>query len=476
MYSHQHYLFFWKKRPDYFSDAVDMAEKTTERSRGFDVLHSYLSSKPSDLKAFLVRFLPNSLAKKFGVEDFEWVSLLLSSDADSPGTLLKAIREYEYEVNLLKEAIQRSQESRMNPYQLYQRLNVFEKEKILTFLSRKNVLPKYGFPVDTVEMGINDRTNRIKLGLQLHRDLSMAISEYAPGSQIVANGNLITSRYIRKVPNMSWRQYDYIQCEACRTLNLDQHQEEVEYSKLTSCRSCEEVLDVRTKKVFLVPEFGFEADGDRITKPGLKKPKRTFRSEIAYVGYQNKIDTYLYSIGNASFELGMSQSDEMAVLNDSNFYVCEHCGYTRLDDKVSASRIREGHNTPSGYHCLNDGTNILKRFSIGYRFETDVVQLKFLNPDLTSWEHALSVLHGVLRGVSTFLNIEQNDIAGCLHYFFNETTGQPNQGMILYDRTPGGVVDSIIPKYLKALCVKHCILCKNAIAVGKKETAHVILA
>ena len=37
----------------------------------------------------------------------------------------------------------------------------------------------------------------------------MAISEYAPDSQIVANGNLITSRYIRKIPNMSWKQFDY---------------------------------------------------------------------------------------------------------------------------------------------------------------------------------------------------------------------------------------------------------------------------
>ena len=39
----------------------------------------------------------------------------------------------------------------------------------------------------------------------------MAISEYAPDSQIVANGNLITSRYMEN-SNMSWKQFDYKIC------------------------------------------------------------------------------------------------------------------------------------------------------------------------------------------------------------------------------------------------------------------------
>lgn len=432
------FSFFWRKYPEYFTNASDMAEGSKEKNRGVSQLQLYLAEKPEDLKDFLIRFLPDSLIRKFGVKDFKWVSLLLSSDPDAPGTLTKAVREYEYEVNQLREAIIRTQESRQNPYQLYQRLNVFEKEQILTFLSRKNVLPKYGFPVDTVEMGIFDRTNRMKLGLQLHRDLSMAISEYAPGSQIVANGNLITSRYIRKVPNMSWRQYDYIQCRECQTLNLEQHVDDDNYSKLNCCTSCGVPLDVTMRKVFLVPEFGFEADGDRITRPGLRKPKRTYRGDISYVGFQNKLNIQRYTIGNSRFELGMNQSDKMAVLNDSNFYVCEYCGYTELLDNEFKSRIRKKHDTPSGYGCQNDGTNSLKRFALGYVFETDVVHLKFLYPEITNIEYALSILYGVLRGVATYLNIEQNDIAGCAQYFYNDVTGRGNYALILYDRTPGG--------------------------------------
>jgi Zn-finger nucleic acid-binding protein len=429
--------YFWKEHPEYFSKASHMTEGTDQTTPGLEVFRKYLMDKPEGLKNYLLRFLPGNLARKFGVETFEWLPLLLSPDENMPGTLTKAVKEYEYEVSVLREAIERSIAAEGRTDHLRERMRVYRNEEILSFLSRKNVLPKYGFPVDTVEMGINDRNNKTKLGLQLQRDLSMAISEYAPGSQIVANGNLITSRYIRKVPSMSWRQYDYILCE-CKTLNIDQHVEEEDYSQLDTCKQCKGVLDVSKRKVFLVPEFGFEADGDKITKPGLKKPKRTYRSDIAYVGYKNQIEAQKYAIGSASFELGMSQADEMAILNDSNFFVCEYCGYTSLDEKMFRSTKREVHYTPSGYRCRNDGNNTLKKFALGYRFETDVVQLKFLNPDLTDYDYATSVLHGVLKGVSSYLNIEQNDISGCLQFFYNDVTGRPNFELVLYDRTPGG--------------------------------------
>jgi len=430
--------FFWKKHPEYFSDARAMAEGDQGIPPGVEVLKAYLYASPEDLKDFLLRFLPAGLANQFGVQDFKWVDRLFSDDQLVPGILHKAIREYEYEVGQLKEAIMREQENRRSKtsklYVLFERLRVFERENIITFLSRKGVLPKYGFPVDTVELMIRGAS----MGLQLQRDLSMAISEYAPGSQVVANGHLITSQYIRKIPNMSWRQDDYIQCEHCKTLNLHQHVEEDEYSDLTVCRCCGQPFDVGRRKVFLIPEFGFEADGSRIANPGLIKPKRTYRNEIAYVGYLDRIRSQQYVIGNARIELGQSRSDEMCVLNESPFYVCQHCGYTKLASKEFSRRIHEKHLTPSGYPCRNDGTNTLKRFSLGYRFQTDVVLLKFLEPELTIWEEAYSVLQGIIRGVSSYLNIERNEISGCLQYFRNEYTGIENRAIILYDRTPGG--------------------------------------
>ena len=438
--------YFWKRYPEYFAKASTMLEQGENGKRGFEVFKNYLQEHPHDLMQYLNNFLPNKLSKKFGVKGFEWIEGLMGEE----GVFTKAVLEYEYETNILSEAINRAFDNGGRVDGLRERKKVYANEEILAFLSRKNVLPKYGFPVDTVEMNIIDKVNNSKLGLQLQRDLSMAIAEYAPGSQIVANNKLITSRYIRKIPNMSWKQYDYIMCK-CKTLNIEPHTENEEDSILVSCKQCGHSFEDMRKNVFLIPAFGFEADGEKVEKPGLTKPEKTYRNEIAYIGYKNLIQMQQIKLGNAEFELGMSQGDEMAVLNESNFFVCEHCGYTDLDDRCFTYTKKLKHKNSAGYWCKNDGNNRLKRFSLGYRFETDVTQLRFINPDLVKTEVALSILYGVLRGISSYLNIEQNDIAGCLQYFYNNISHRGNYSLIFYDKSPGGA------GHVRRICDKNVL-------------------
>lgn len=453
--------YFWKQYPTYFDDTETMLETSEDGMNGIDRFCQYLQGYPEDLKAYATRFLPDELIRKFGVDSFTWTERLLNDDPDNPGVLNVAIAEYMDEIGKLDEAIGLAGKYDRTDG-LKERIRVYRNEKILEFLSRKNVMPKYGFPVDTVEMTIIDRTNKAKLGLQLQRDLSIAISEYAPGSQIIANGNLITSRYIRKVPKMSWKMYDYIRCSSCNTLNIEQHTGKEELSELHFCKQCNESFESRTRGTFIIPLFGFEADGDRIEKPGLKKPDRTFRSDIAYIGYRNTIELIRLKIGSAELELGTGSNDEMAVINENKFYICETCGYTDLDEKGFTFSKRQKHKNPTGYWCRNDGTNTLKRYSLGYRFQTDVAQIHFIKPDLIEWEIAFSVLHGVLRGACSYLNIEQSDISGCVQYFFNTETNRPNFALILYDTTPGGAGHV---KRINSLVVLEAVLKETLILV-----------
>ena len=162
---------------------------------GEEHFSGYLQSKPENLRSYLYDFVPQALHRVFGIADFDWVEGLTGQD----GVLTTALAEYKYEVDLLEE-YKRSQIERGGPVDnITQRINAYRSENIISFLSRKNILPQYGFPVDTVEMTVSAGKNRRRLGLQLQRDLAMAISEYAPGSQIVANNNLITSQYIRNL-------------------------------------------------------------------------------------------------------------------------------------------------------------------------------------------------------------------------------------------------------------------------------------
>ena len=434
--------FFWKAHPEYFAKSEVMLGGSPEEGEGFDLLVKYIKSEPEDLKQFLKSFLPEKLVKSLAVENFGWLDKLISTDADDKGVLVKAAEEYWHDVEILQAERQRRFAEMKGTGFVDQRLRTLYNESILTFMARKGVFPRYGFPVDTVELGINaDGFKDNLFGLQLNRDLSMAISEYAPGSQIVANGNLITSRYIRKAPGMMWKMYDYKYCAECNSTAIGLHTDDgVELPD--DCPVCTKSIKDNPRYTFIIPELGFTADGKGVTKPGLIKPKRTYNNEIAYIGHKDDsfVDT---PIRKAKVSMMHSQKDEMVVINNSNFFVCPLCGYTEVDEKNFKSIKVLKHKTPGGRIDCNSSDNKLYRRSLGYMFQTSVLQIRFEDPVLPAtctddWAYAYSVLQGLIRGVCTYFSIDDRDISGCLQYYFNRKTYSGAYSIILYDTTPGG--------------------------------------
>lgn len=110
-------------------------------------------------------------------------------------------------------------------------------------------------------------------GLELDRDLRIALSEYAPSSQIVAGGKLWTSRYLKRLPDRGWWRYNYAicdHCHCCQSVLVETNQ------PLTHCRACRQPLDGRNKGTFIVPEFGFGTALEPPAKPGERQPERTY--------------------------------------------------------------------------------------------------------------------------------------------------------------------------------------------------------
>ena len=421
--------FFWKKYPDYFSTVSCFVEEK-DGMRGIQQLNQYLEAQPENLKQFLLEFLPKELSDRFQVENFGWIPKLLGEQ----GVLTKAIEEYMYEVELLEKSVYEILQSKGTKKVDYlnQRINNYKNENILSFLSKKSVLPKYGFPVDTVELSLWNKNTKEKLELELQRDMAMAISEYAPGAQIVADGNLIESRYVKKIPNIGWKMFDYVYCE-CQTLNIEPHTGSKQEGILEKCKVCGEKLDRDKIQTFIVPEFGFEVG--EVTKAGLIKPKRTYSNEVSYVGYRNDMEVQTVEDRNKKYDIAFSQNDEMAIINPSNFYICDECGYTYLSTTKFKNTISKSHSRSNGMKCDNSN---LKKYALGYRFDTDVIQIRFWWPQITEYPQALSILYGIMKGTCSYLNIEEKDISGCLRYFYNTDMNTGNFSIILYDRTPGG--------------------------------------
>jgi hypothetical protein len=209
------------------------------------------------------------------LSDWEFVDDLFSVDDGDPdkGLMVRVADAVRSDVDALDEIRMENAQKGLRSDYLFRLIRTIKNKPIINFLSSSNILPKYGFPVDVVEFKIMYPSDEAE-HLQLDRDLAIAISEYAPGSQIVAAGNVWESRYIKRVPKHDWRMYDYVICDTCHRYNRvlsERNEEPIE------CASCHNVLSGKRRK-FIIPEFGFLSENKKPRSVREKRPKKTYSS------------------------------------------------------------------------------------------------------------------------------------------------------------------------------------------------------
>lgn len=415
------FSFFWKKNKDVYNDGkvIDLFKKES-----VDKFKEYLNSKPVEILEFLEKILSEEMKKRMGIYEWSWLNQLFYIENSD---FHKAEKEYLGDIEQIKRAdaelrekISKNENKRGEFFDL-SRLegmkNNLESKRSINYLSQKNLLPKYGFPVDTVELHSNDNNE-----LSLSRDLAIAISEYAPGSQIVANGKLITSRYLKTVPKLNWITYAYGVCKGCEILNQELSTKNEDIQK--NCTNCGEVVEL--KNTYVIPAFGFRVNSKEEEKAGTKKPKKHYSSDVYSIGDGQELNKKIEKKGSEFITMANYRDGELGVISKSKFFICEKCGYgeeiTGFSGKVKSS----AHKNHMGYDCRGQ----LKNYNLGHRFKTDIVVLEFSNQK--SEDKNLSILYGLLEGVSNALNIERSDIAGCLKRVNGKTC------FVFYDTVPGG--------------------------------------
>ena len=438
--------FFWKENPWCFGSIKDMfgsEDPTCFRKNcgdsdgkvnydGYADFKAFLEKKPDSLKEYLLKALPSELVSKYQIETFGWVKWLFDEPQSIYPNMKNVYEQYRSEVDTLFEEKKRLESANQYNGAILSRINTYTKDNCISFLSRNNILPKYGFPVDTVNLYVTADRNARVLPVDLSRDLAVAISEYAPGCEVVAAGNLIKSRYIKKMPNRLWRQFDYVQCNNCKTLNITMHLDDREGQSLLTCEHCNQVFRKHEIKTFLIPEFGFSSE-TKLAKPSLIKPERTFRTEASMVAQGKTTYRGEYSFGNMDVVVTTVEDGEIAILNKSDFYVCTSCGYALAEHEAKSFSfiVEKDHTKPSGFKCQN---KMLRRFSLGYRFKTDALHISI--SDTYEYDEAYSILQAIILSACHVLNIDNNEISGCLQY--RQTEDGSTYDFIIYDTTPGG--------------------------------------
>jgi ATP-dependent helicase YprA (DUF1998 family) len=424
---------------------------------GADLLREYIHTLPNDVKNTLRRIVPASLLDEFDIEAWSWIDKLTTLEKSNPTEEDPVMDRAEAEMNgdlqeismAIEEVLKSDSRTKYaQADRLRQMSETISNRDLLGYLGTHNILPKYGFPTDVVEL----RTSHIHMPeakqVELQRDLRIAISEYAPGAEIVAAKHVWVSGGLHKPPAKQWPIYSYSICSHCRGVFTTLG------SEIEKCPRCNNPLKGaktnRTIRSFIEPEFGFVVQNKEPRVSGEKRPDRIYASKVYFAEYRIPGKDELPSSALQKIEIMTSSTIQVSqryskygwlvVINEgrskTGFRVCRNCGAAESApppwSQKNRNRPEPHHNPITGKLC----SGILETYALGHKFMTDVLELHFTGAlahetDENTWR---SVLYALLEGASEALGIRRADLDGTLYYH-----GSSNiPSLILYDDVPGG--------------------------------------
>lgn len=437
--------YFFKKYPKYFDN--NHTEVFLDNG-GFEALVNLINNPDSELIDILNNSIPN-------IELYLWREKLIDSN---DGVLFNAVKEYRETVNEINKIIDKyAFEKKFDQADRYAKmLNRYRSKQMIDFLVRSNVLPKYGFPIDTVELEIVHDSKQ-KHELQLQRDLKMAISEYAPGEKIIADNKMYTSRYIKKsfFHNQMGFYTSFVskctnrECEAWN-YSLVNPKDKDEFLK---CVSCHRPIAKGSWSEAIEPRGGFVAES-RAEEVPMSRPDKIYHSQDSYIGDGKNIDERQFLVNGKIVVLRSSENDSIMITSNAKFYVCGYCGFAfgihdvirddtgKKDKEVTKSiskdapyiTVKKNHYNAHGKICDN---KVLYSRRLNHVYRTDVVVLDFGEHNSDA-DTMYSTMFAILHAMSNVLGIDINDISGCLKGNLNHTNGHVSFNIVLFDTVAGG--------------------------------------
>lgn len=430
-----------------FQTVGDFFEETRGQPTGTDRLKAFAERHPETVQRTLNYIVPEELHEQVGVKTWDWLrtveedgllDLLQRAAADAVGDLE------------LYQALDERAASDRNSKLMQHAQNVLKtlrSRPLLGFFAARNLLPKYGFPTDVVEMKTDHLHQAEAAKIELQRDLRIAIAEYAPGAEVVAAKRIWSGGGLYKPSQKDWPIYRFSICTTCghyeRSLNRD------EAAPITChCGADLRSLPRQNKGTFIIPEFGFVAS-EHVRSPDESRPKRLYASRVYFAEYAPP--HYAGNQSEPTFELVPELTSEeayvsryysrfgkLALINSgeqgAKFRICEFCGYAEKAPVTTrgSARAQSHHHPRTGRECRGR----LQTHALGHEFMTDVAELRFGGrlARLSPPELWRSLIYALLEGAASSLGIRRDDMDGTLNY---RSWGNP-PSVVLFDNVPGG--------------------------------------
>lgn len=410
---------YFRDHPEKFETVKSLFGDLANPS-GVADFRNFLSYQKGQLQESLQAIVPIDMRDKIGLNDGGWIERVAGEDSRLALTEAEVSSDYRAVKELEKAAADTGEYDTAKWARA--RANTIAQEDVLSFLSRKAVIPKYGFPVDVVGLD----TQRIQqhqeaFEVLLERDLSIAISEFAPTSKLVANKKVWTSYGLKRVAEKEWPRKFY---KRCARHNVFHRWEPGQAEPPTPCG------DKLPVARYLIPLFGFVTNRDRPEEPK-SRAVRAFTTRPYFAGSLGpEPDTITIPADSPKITMKKASPGLMVVLcegrHSKGFYVCGACG-------AGFRRLQKTHETPYGQACHG----MLEQVSLGHEFVTDVLQLQFyseLEEGVDPLWFAHSIAYALVEGAAEVLEVPPSDLSA--------TVGYAVQGslppIILYDDVPGG--------------------------------------
>ncbi len=411
---------------------------------GPDLLRAYVARRPPEVEEALYRIVPSPLHAVLGLQNWAWLSHLTNDQGD--GILDLAKREVVGDLDLYRQLEREAAAQRK--YQEAERYaevaRTVRGRELLGFLGSRNVLPKYGFPTDVVELRVAHVPDREAIRVELQRDRRIAIAEYAPGGRVVAAKRVWTSAGIYRLPGRNWQVKEYAVCTEC-----ERYHSASERLLQKTCSVCGAHLFSGRRRLFgqfLIPEFGFIAARET-DESGEDRPERFYTTRPYFDEYEQEpaplVPVDPLSGPSVRTLARYSRYGKLVLINsgvgDRGFRVCTECGWAEpapssTEARRSASQKREtAHSDPrTGRSCRGS----IQTYHLGHEFVTDILELRFQGPlgEEESRSLWLSVLYALMEGASETLDIPREDLNGTLHPY----PGGLSPALVLFDDVPGG--------------------------------------
>lgn len=401
---------------------------------GSDRFVAWLRTEPADLHDALGRILPSTVADGVGVGAWSWVTDLVESRKDDPSTgwLSRAVemtREDHKQIETARLAAV-DKEDYVRARILKGQRETLAEENLVSFLARRNVLPKYGFPVDVVELDLSLTGRDDAAGIKLDRDLRLAIAEYAPGGEVVAGKRVWRSVGLKRHASQEWRVRDWAICGECgRYRDVPAESDLPE-----ACETCGST-EHRAGGTWIQPIFGFVgvASDTAIGETPVMR-RSSMQSWFGEYGLEEAREvTTPAGIRPGAAETVLSPQGRIVVINQGSqkrgFRVCNFCGWAEPSPiRVSKREAARKHNRP-GRAAECSGTPFQRQ--LGHEFLTDVVEVRL---GAHHEEPALrSALYALLEGAGS-IGIKRDEIDGTLHHW----QAGASSAVVIYDTVPGG--------------------------------------